>query len=205
VVDAKTDTSPGVEWSGGKEVTVFGADLPLDQIREKLRSSDAKEMADAVVQMVTMQQRREVSNLLQGAWDHAVGKYPDLNWQVVGSRSVRLALAQVLGQWHPDDPQYRGHILSEIERAEGMEKADTLIALGAVATESDIGFLEHVGREADDIAAAGALAALQIAGGESATEALERVKNDLTLSVQRRKLAAQLLGLPRPPRGESEK
>lgn len=193
------DQSARSDMSAGREVRVFGADLKLDEIKEKLRGNDAKQMADAIVQMVTMQQRAEVADLLQAAWSGTRDKHPDLNWQVLQDPRVRVALAQVLGQWYPDDPQYRDHILAAVEKAHGLEKTDVLIALGAVATESDIEYLERTGKEADEATAAGALAALQIAGGESATQALERIKNDPNVSAQRKKLATQLLGLPRPP------
>jgi hypothetical protein len=186
--------------SAGSEVKVFGADLKFEKIKEKLRGNDAKQVADAIVQMVTMQQRTEVADLLQVAWNGERDKNPDLNWQVMQDPQVRLALAQVLGQWYPDNPQYRDHVLAAVEQAQGMEKIDALIALGAIATDSDIEYLERTGKEADEATAAGALAALQIAGGESATQALERIKNDPNLSTQRKKLATQLLGLPRPPR-----
>lgn len=194
------DKSAHSDMSAGREVKVFGADLKFDEIKEKLRGNDAKQMADAIVQMVTMQQRGEVVELLQAAWNDARDRHPDLNWQVMQDPRVRVALAQVLGQWYPDDPQYRDHILAAVEKAKGMEKTDALIALGAVATESDIEYLERTGKDADEATAAGALAALQIAGGESATQALERIKNDPNVSSQRKKLATQLLGLPRPPR-----
>lgn len=184
----------------GREVKVFGADLKFEEIKEKLRGNDAKQVTDAVVQMVTMQQRAEVADLLQAAWNDTRDKHPDLNWQVMQDPRVRVALAQVLGQWYPDDPQYRAYILAALEKAQGMEKTDILIALGAVATESDIEYLERTGKEADEAVAAGALAALQVAGGESATQALERIKDDPGVSAQRKKLATQLLGLPRPPR-----
>lgn len=194
------DQSAHSDMSAGREVKVFGADLKFEEIKEKLRGDDAKQVADAIVQMATMQQRAEVADLLQAAWKNTRDKHPDLNWQVMQDPRVRVALVQVLGQWYPDDPQYRDYILAAVEKAQGMEKTDALIALGSVATESDIEYLERTGKEADEATAAGALAALQIAGGESATQALERIKNDPNVSAQRKKLAAQLLGLPRPPR-----
>lgn len=193
------DPSARGEMSAGREVKLFGADLKFEEIEEKLRGDEAKEMADAIAQMATMQQRAEVARLLQAAWDDAMEKYPDLNWKVIHDSRVRVALAQVLGQWYPDDPQYRAYILAALEKAQAMEKVDALIALGTVANESDIDYLERTGREADEATAAGALAALQIAGGETARQALERIKNDPGVSAQRKKLAAQLLGLPRPP------
>lgn len=199
-VSTNPDDSARGDGTPGREVATFGSDLSFEDVKAKLQLSDSQQMAEGVVQMVTMEHRGEVARLLQDVWAGARDVHPELNWQVIETPQVRVALAQVLGQWHPDDPQYRDYILTALQRAQGLDKVDALIALGAVATESDIEFLERTAREADETTAAGALSALQVSGGRSAVEALERIKNDATLSSGKRKLATQLLGLPRPPR-----
>jgi hypothetical protein len=182
-------------------VPVFASNLPIQKVEQKLQGNDVEQVADAIVQMVTMQDRPEVVALLQAVWDGTADKYPQLNWPLLRSPLVRVALAQVLGQWHREDPQYRAFILNELPKTEGIDKRDVLIALGAVATEEDIPYLERTSREEEDeVVASAALAALQVAGGESARRALERIKNDPKVSPMRKQLAIQLLGLPTSPR-----
>jgi hypothetical protein len=181
-------------------VTVFASNLPIQDVEKKLQGDDVEQMAEAIVQMVTMQDRPDVAGLLESAWQGTSDRHPQLNWQLLRSPIVRVALAQVLGQWHREDPQYRAFILDELPKNEGVDKRDVLIALGAVATEADIPYLERTGREEDEVVGSAAIAALQVAGGESARQALERIKNDPGVSPMKKQLAVQLLGLPTPPR-----
>lgn len=186
--------------SAGRQIDLFSSNLDFQNVREKLKSSDPKQMTEAIIQMVTMNRRPEVNALLQAAWNQQMDADPELNWNTLQNSQVRIALAQVLGQWYPDDRQYRDYILKDLDKVQGMQRVDDLIALGAVANEADITFLEHTAREADQIVAAGALSGLQIAGGVTATEALKRISDDPSISTQTRELAAQLLRLPRPLR-----
>jgi hypothetical protein len=189
------------EATANAGVAVFDSNLPIQEVEHKLQGNDVEQVADAIVQMVTMEGRPEVVGLLQSAWDGAADRYPQLNWPLLRSPLARVALAQVLGQWHREDPQYRAFILNELAKTEGVDKRDVLIALGAVATDEDIAYLERTSREEEDeVVASAALAALQVAGGESARQALERIKNDPKVSLMRKQLATQLLGLPMSPR-----
>ena len=190
-------TNPGRASPSGNDVQVFAADLPFEQVRSSLRETDEQAIVYAIVQMAPMKYRQDVVHLLNAAWQESRSDYPDLNWQLLAKPRVRVAMAQVLGSWERDDPQYRSFILDELNSARDMDKVETLIAFGTVAIESDIALLNTLARGPDELSATGALSGLQAADTNSARQVLTRIAGDLSVPEDRRKFAGQLLSMPR--------
>ena len=204
--DNGPDNADPTARSGKSEngaISLFGTDLSFPEVKEKLRGRDTKQIADAIMQMATMRHRMDVVDLLLAAWNGTRSKYPDLNWHLVEQQEVRVALAEVLGQWD-SNPTYRAYILGILEKTPESEKTRILMALGAVATDQDIAYLEQVGRGDNDVDAAGALSGLQIAATEPSIAALERVRSDEAVPKERRDLAAAILALPRRSRDRAD-
>ena len=190
-------TDAGPRDPGGAEIKVFASNLPFEQVRKKLRSSDEPAVVNAIVQMATMKDRSEVAHLLNAAWSGSRSEYPDLNWDLLGKTPARVALAQVLGGWNRADPQFRSFILRELDSANGIDQVAVLIAFGAVAVEADIPLLERLSRGSDELAAAAAMSALQVADTDPSRLALVQIANEPTTPDSRKKLARQLLAMPR--------
>ena len=72
------------------------------------------------------------------------------------------------------------------------------MALGSFGRDTDIERLKTIALGDDELLATGALSGLIISNKQAAISEVERISIDAALPEQRRKLAGQLLGMPRP-------
>lgn len=73
------------------------------------------------------------------------------------------------------------------------------MSLGSLGHQEDFATLEAIAVGQDEELASGALAGLVMSNKRDALQLVERISGDASLPEQRRKLAAELLALPRPP------
>lgn len=108
--------------------------------------------------------------------------------------------ALVLGRWQPHDPQYHDYVSTVAEHAGSRDdKFEALLALGALAHDKDIERLEAIASGPDDMLAAGALSGLIASNKKAAIQAVERIAADASVPDQKRRVARQMLELPRQP------
>lgn len=79
----------------------------------------------------------------------------------------------------------------------GHDKVEALMALGSFGRDTDIERLKAIAIGGDELLATGALSGLIMSRKRAAISEVERISTDATLPEQRRKLARQLLGMPR--------
>lgn len=146
-----------------------------------------------------MSGRKEYEALLIAIWERDRGVYSGLNWSALESQRVRISIARVLGKWRSTDPRYYEYISAISESAEsGHDKVEALMALGSFGRDTDIVRLKTIALGNDELLATGALSGLIMSNKQTAISEVERISTDTTVPEQRRKLAGQLLGMPRP-------
>jgi hypothetical protein len=143
--------------------------------------------------------RAELHGPLKAVWERDRSSYPDLNWNVLESDRVRISVASVLGRWQPGETRYRQYVVAMADHAASRnDQVEALAALGSFGDETDITRLAGIAAGEDDLLATGALAGLIASNKRTAIQAVEDIAANERMPEERRKLARQLLAMPRP-------
>lgn len=182
------------------EAELLDQRITFDQVLQRFRDNDAGRVSRTIVQLLPMAERKEFRRLLVAVWERDRGSFPDLNWNLLEDRRVRISLARVLGKWQPGDSRYREYVSAVVDQTESSnDKVEALMALGSFGRVDDIERLKLIAVGQDELLATGALAGLIASNDKTAIQAVEHIAADTALPEQRRRLARQLLGIPRPP------
>lgn len=184
---------------GSAEAELLDRRVTMDQVLQRFKDADTGRVSRAIVQLVPMSSRTELHGLLRAVWERDRASFPDLNWSVLETERVRISVARVLGEWESGDARYREYVVAMADHAESRnDQVEALIALGSIGNAADIERLEAIAIGEDDLLATGALAGLVASNRPTAIRTVEDIATNAAVPDDRRKLARQLLAMPRP-------